>query len=123
MKKYKIVRLCNQTVGSFAAIDQLNEQDFEVRADPESWQVVLEQNKPIRQRIKNRIIGWSFVTLFVCSLIAFVIPPLLLLLLPFGVTMLTFYQGLSLFVASIIGIFISYDLADYVEDTDYVEDN
>jgi len=104
---YKLVRICRATVGDFAAISDL--EDERIAADPETWEIETEttakQNVPLRK--KGRYIGWGLAKtvgivlaggMALAAILALIIPPILLLLLPFGITYLTFFQGLSIMI-------------------------
>ena len=112
---YKLVRICRATVGGFAAISDLKGE--RIAADPETWEIATEttvkQNVPLRK--KSLYIGWGLVktvgtvlaaVMTVASMLALIIPPILLLLHPFGITYLTFSQGLSLMTVGVIGLSI-----------------
>lgn len=108
---YKLVRICRATVGSFAAISDIEGE--KITADPDTWEIETEgaskQNLPLRKW--SQYIGWDLVktlgivlaaAIVLAAIFALIIPPILLLLLPFGITYLTFSQGLSIMVAGLL---------------------
>lgn len=102
-ENYKIVRICQETVGSFEAVQQL--EGHSIRADPETWEIVTHEKPDEKIDFREKFASlaeWGLIlTGFICilSIISMVV---LALAFPFGVAILSLPQGVSVVVGAIL---------------------
>lgn len=123
---YRLVQLCEETIGSFAALPQMHGETISV--NPESWSVMLESDFDVEEQDNNtdNTDGWSTVQSVIAlvsglgaafGIMAALSPFVLLLLIPWGVSLITFWQAISLIVGGgIIGISLLSVVFALVED-------
>lgn len=104
--KYKIVRICENTIGSFTGLTQI--EGAETRADPESWNIKAEQKDSINlSKYKPQAFKSLVSVTFLASILGIIGVIGLALAYPFGIAILSVGQGVSVLVASIIVFIIS----------------
>lgn len=103
---YKIVRICEATVGSFSGLGEI--ENFNIRAHPDDWEIVVKNKSWYNKKwYLNTVIRFLlsmlkiplYISLF-ASLSSIVGIFGLLFAYPFGVSVFSAAQGLSVLVAS-----------------------
>lgn len=122
--KFKAVRLARSKVGGFQAISQLENERIKVDETENGWSLVIpEQEQKDLDWIMPYVSSGAFsgfkslvVILFFSSLIGLITPFALLLMYPFGIAILSVWQGVSVFVASFAVLVVTAFLMDEVFD-------
>lgn len=97
-KKYPIIGICEQTVGSFKLINNIEGE--RVPADPSDWTLqpsVESRVESLRRKfqITERVVRFAFGIPIGISALTALFPIFLLFAAPFGIQVLSLFQGLS----------------------------
>jgi hypothetical protein len=102
-ESFEAVRLCRQKVGGFQAVSQLEGEEVRLEDTNDRWKLKVPDNNKNDKMPSIKILPISIlVILFFGSMIGMATPVGLVLALPFGIEILSFMQGVSVLVGSII---------------------
>lgn len=111
---YDIVRLCENKVGGFQSIAELKNEKVKIKIceDSEDFNLVVEDrndedNKYIQSIEKLSVAKFLTWSIFGFSILGIIFPIGLVLAVPWGISILSFWQGVSVLVLSVIVAFIS----------------
>jgi len=113
--QFKAVRLARSKVGGFQAIGQMENERVKLEETDGDWDLVipeqeagnLESVKPYLSSGAVSIFKSLIVVLFFASVAGVIAPFVLALLYPFGVTVLSIWQGISVLVGSLVLLFVT----------------
>lgn len=99
--KYKIVRICENTIGSFTGLTQI--KGVKAKADPDSWDIKAKQEENFDISDYSPHMKKYITSIVILGSISGILGMIgLVLAYPFGVSILNIWQGISVFVASIV---------------------
>lgn len=103
-EEYDIVKLCNKKVGGFQSISNLKDEKVKVdmkNDDSGDFDIVIDNKEEISGiNINKNILSYVIGLSAILSLVGLVTPVVLLFLIPWNVFVLSFFQGVSMFIGS-----------------------
>ena len=112
---FKAVRLARSKVGGFQAIGQMENERVKLNETEDDWDLVIpEQEDRSLESVKPYLSSGAastfkslIVILFFASIAGVIAPFALALLYPFGVAVLSLWQGLSVLIGSLVLLFVT----------------
>lgn len=115
--QYQAVRLCQEKVGGFQAVGQLENEKVRLQKSEGNWVIDIpdaESDSNLFESTKKAFYISSIAAFFI-SLIGTVAPFIMVLLYPFDISLLTFSQSVSIMFASLIMMFITGAIIAHLE--------
>lgn len=123
-KSYDIVKLCDNLVGGFQSIAQLKNKKVKIEMNSDKPEIKIDDDTSrlksfisiIQNKRSDRSLVYGVVQLTrILSVIGIILPFVLLLALPWGIYLISAVQGMSVFIAGIVVLFISTMVLDGIE--------